>query len=54
MEPRDYERPTVVDYGDLVTMTAGCIGTGAPDAAFPADAAFPDNSPAFGDPGFCT
>jgi hypothetical protein len=43
-----------VDYGDLAEVTAGCIGTGSPDAAFPADFdAFPGNSPAFGNPDFC-
>lgn len=49
----EYTKPKVVDLGDLRELTLGCIGTGAPDAAFPADAAFPDASPAFGDPSFC-
>lgn len=50
MDPMEYAPPTVEDLGDLLDVTAGCIGTGGPDAAFGADVnAFPDTSPAFGD-----
>jgi hypothetical protein len=49
-----YESPTIEDYGDLVELTAGCIGTGGPDVGFTGDQiAFPDTSPAFGDPNNC-
>jgi len=44
----DYIPPTVNDYGDLAAVTAGFQGTGGPDAVFPADPIFPDNSAPFG------
>jgi hypothetical protein len=51
---REYERPRISDHGTLVELTAGCIGTDAPDVMNPTDPeGFPDNSPAFGDPSFC-
>jgi hypothetical protein len=55
MEPSpQYEPPVVRDHGTLVDLTAGCIGTNAPDVMNPTDPeGFPDNSPAFGDPSFC-
>jgi len=43
-----YVTPTVSDLGDLQSITAGFQGTGGPDAMFPGDPIFPDNSPAFG------
>jgi hypothetical protein len=50
----DYEKPSITDHGDLADLTAGCLGTNAPDLMNPADPeGFPDNSPAFGDPSFC-
>ncbi len=49
-----YEKPRITDHGDLAELTAGCIGTNAPDLLNPTDPeGFPDNSPGFGDPGFC-
>jgi hypothetical protein len=49
-----YEKPLITDHGDLAAVTAGCIGTDAPDLLNPTDPeGFPDNSPAFGDPSFC-
>src|SRR5688572_913633 len=49
-----YEPPGITDHGDLAELTAGCIGTNAPDLMNPADPeGFPDNSPGFGDPSFC-
>jgi hypothetical protein len=49
-----YTRPEISDYGTLSELTAGCLGAGAPDAGYPGDIdAFPDMSPAFGDPAFC-
>jgi hypothetical protein len=30
-----YERPTVVDYGDLQELTAACLGGGGGDAGYP-------------------
>jgi hypothetical protein len=51
---REYEHPSISDHGSLVELTAGCIGTNAPDVMNPTDPeGFPDNSPAFGDPDFC-
>jgi hypothetical protein len=50
----DYEKPRLVDHGDLAELTAGCIGTNSPDVLNPTDPeGFPDTSPAFGDPSFC-
>ena len=56
--PRDlaspYEAPRIRDYGDLTALTAGCSGTGGPDVGFTGDiVAFPDESPAFGNPDQC-
>jgi len=49
-----YVAPSISDYGDLTQLTAGCNGTGGPDVGFPGDPiAFPDASPAFGDPSQC-
>jgi hypothetical protein len=49
-----YLPPAIEDLGDLVELTAGCEGTGGPDVGFAGDMiAFPDASPAFGDPSFC-
>jgi hypothetical protein len=50
-----YTAPELVDYGDLVELTAACVGSGALDESFkgPADP-FQNISPAFGDPSFCT
>jgi hypothetical protein len=49
-----YAKPGITDRGDLTELTAGCIGTNAPDVLNPTDPeGFPDNSPAFGDPQFC-
>jgi hypothetical protein len=49
-----YEKPLIDDYGDLTQLTAGCNGLGGPDAGFQGDLeAFPDISPAFGDPANC-
>ena len=49
-----YEKPRITDHGDLAELTAGCIGVGAPDLLNPTDPeGFPDNSPGFGEPGFC-
>lgn len=49
-----YVRPEITDHGDLRELTAGCLGTDAPDLLNPTDTeGFPDNSPAFGDPSFC-
>lgn len=44
----DYVVPEVRDLGDLAALTAGFQGTGGPDAAFPNDPIFPDNSAPFG------
>jgi hypothetical protein len=49
-----YDAPSISDLGDLTKLTAGCLGGGPPDAAMPTDPqGYPDQSPAFGDPGFC-
>ena len=34
-EKREYEKPEIVDYGDLVELTAGTHGYGALDGTFP-------------------
>ena len=47
-ERRSYEKPTIEDWGDLVDMTRGEIGSGNPDAVFPQDPQFPDESSAIG------
>jgi hypothetical protein len=50
-----YEPPTVSDLGDLVELTAACVGGGAADETFKGNAdPFQNVSPAFGDPSFCT
>lgn len=50
----NYESPKIIDRGTLRDLTAGCIGTNAPDLLNPTDPeGFPDNSPGFGEPGFC-
>jgi hypothetical protein len=50
----DYEAPEVVDYGNLVELTAACVGTGNLDESFKGDSdPFQNISPTFGDPGFC-
>lgn len=36
LEPASYESPRVVDYGDLVELTAGDQTGDCTDAAFPA------------------
>lgn len=36
----EYESPDVVDYGDLVELTAGQASGEATDAAFPANTPF--------------
>lgn len=49
-----YETPRITDMGDLVELTAGCLGSGPPDAVQPQDPeGYPDQSPADGDPRFC-
>ena len=50
----EYRPPTVTDLGDLVAMTAACIGGGDADESFKGDEdPFQFSSPAFGDPAFC-
>jgi hypothetical protein len=50
-----YESPTVSDLGDLVELTAACVGGGANDETFKGNTdPFQFSSPAFGDPSFCT
>ena len=53
-----YEQPAIRDYGDLVALTAACLGAGTLDEALKADddpfKGFEHLSPAFGDPAFCT
>jgi hypothetical protein len=52
---KEYATPTVTDLGDLVTMTAACVGGGDADESFKGDEdPFQFSSPAFGDPAFCT
>jgi hypothetical protein len=34
-EPIEYEKPEIVDYGDLVDLTAGSQAFGALDGTFP-------------------
>jgi hypothetical protein len=54
MDRTDYETPTVTDLGDLVAMTAACIGGGDADESFKGDDdPFQFSSPALGDPDFC-
>lgn len=44
MEQKDkqYETPQIVDYGDLVELTAAASNGGWTDAAFPAQTPFGD------------
>ena len=54
MPAAPYDTPRISDYGDLVEMTAACVGDGAADEAFKGAAdPFQNISPAFGDPAFC-
>ena len=44
-----YEMPSITEKGGLAEITAGCLGSGPPDAAEPQDIeGYPDTSPAFG------
>lgn len=45
---QEYDAPQIRDLGHLAEVTAGFQGQGGPDAAFPNDEIFPDNSPPFG------
>jgi hypothetical protein len=53
-EGASYQRPTIHDYGDLVALTAACVGSGSLDESLKGgDDPFNFNSPAFGDSDFC-
>jgi hypothetical protein len=48
-ETRTYERPKVVDYGDLQELTAACLGATGGDAATRANGGYAGvSAPAFG------
>ena len=34
-EPMEYEKPEIIDYGDLVELTAGAQSAGLLDGTFP-------------------
>ncbi len=39
-KPVEYEKPTVVDYGDFAELTAGSASGGVTDATIPAGTPF--------------